>query len=628
MSSFFESYKSQFHNKDEIVTIDKTCSELVKNIQIYSERSQQVDGLLFGNVQSGKTRQMLGALSLLADNNYPFFVVLTTDNIDLHIQTLKRVKAALNLFCVIGEHDDVEFLQSKLQKPTIVVLKKNGRILAKWRSLISQSQYCTARPLIVFDDEADAASLNTQINNNSISTINRHLIAIKKLSSFCAYIQTTATPQAILLQSHFSGWRPDFIVFFEPGSGYLGGDFFFSSPSPYCIKFTEENELDSVRDDSTYIPEGLRKSLLSFLVVCAHKKSKGKTSCNFLIHPGVKKEDHTVFANRICEHLNLLLSAIDEQSVIDELEMVWTDLRTTQPDLYNFEDTVSVIKELLVSQTVRPLIINSASPYNIDVSDGYNIIIGGNCLGRGLTLPHLQTVYYCRRARVPQADTSWQHSRMFGYDRERGLMRVFVPYSLYKLFSTLNQSNNILINQIRQGKIDGIQLILSQGIRPTRRNVLNTNELFILTGGVNYFPLHPVQDNTDAIDALTSDYRDIVPFHKVATNEIKKILSTFLPPPEEDWDLSKHLNCVNALETERPTVPCILILRRNRDISRETGTLLSPNDRELGESFHDAIVLTIYRVNGTKDKGWNGNPFWIPNIKFPDNTCYYDTKKY
>ena len=42
---------------------------------------------MLGNVQSGKTAQMLGIISAMADSGYKIFVLLTTDNVDLHRQT-------------------------------------------------------------------------------------------------------------------------------------------------------------------------------------------------------------------------------------------------------------------------------------------------------------------------------------------------------------------------------------------------------------------------------------------------------------------------------------------------------------------------------------------------------------
>lgn len=50
--------------------------------------------------------------------------------------------------------------------------------------------------------------------------------------------------------------------------------------------------------------------------------------------------------------------------------------------------------------------------------------------------------------------------------------------------------------------------------------------------------------------------------------------------------------------------------------------LLSPNDWQLGAQFTDNVVLTVYQVTG--NKGWQGKPLWVPNIKLPHNMVYYD----
>ena len=92
---------------------------------------------------------------------------------------------------------------------------------------------------------------------------------IKKTSTSSIYVEVTATPQAVLLQTLVSGWKPSFVIYFKPGSQYLGGNFFYSDPASYCAKFTDDNELDLIiADDDTFIPEGLRNSVLTFLAVC------------------------------------------------------------------------------------------------------------------------------------------------------------------------------------------------------------------------------------------------------------------------------------------------------------------------------------------------------------------------
>jgi hypothetical protein len=79
----------------------------------------------------------------------------------------------------------------------------------------------------LLDDEADAASLNAKVNQNEITAINQHIRDIRSSCSSCIYLQVTATPQAVLLQADDSEFKPSFVIYFEPGKSYLGGDFFF-----------------------------------------------------------------------------------------------------------------------------------------------------------------------------------------------------------------------------------------------------------------------------------------------------------------------------------------------------------------------------------------------------------------
>ena len=81
-------------------SISKTAEDVGERyIKKFSFVSHEI-GLLFGNVQSGKTGQMFGIMCKAADLGFPVFVLLTTDNIVLQQQTLDRVRADLTGFCV------------------------------------------------------------------------------------------------------------------------------------------------------------------------------------------------------------------------------------------------------------------------------------------------------------------------------------------------------------------------------------------------------------------------------------------------------------------------------------------------------------------------------------------------
>lgn len=64
-------------------SISKTAEDIGRNyINTFSFASHEI-GLLFGNVQSGKTGQMFGILCKATDLGFPAFLILTTDNVVL-----------------------------------------------------------------------------------------------------------------------------------------------------------------------------------------------------------------------------------------------------------------------------------------------------------------------------------------------------------------------------------------------------------------------------------------------------------------------------------------------------------------------------------------------------------------
>ena len=114
--SYRDSYLNTLSSFELRESFLNTSNELVDNISTKFDFCEQINCLLLGNVQSGKTGQMLGAISLMADKGYRLFLLLTTDNIDLQRQTYNRVKASLGDFNVISEKEEVLFEQVKLEK--------------------------------------------------------------------------------------------------------------------------------------------------------------------------------------------------------------------------------------------------------------------------------------------------------------------------------------------------------------------------------------------------------------------------------------------------------------------------------------------------------------------------------
>lgn len=589
--------------------------------------------LLLGNVQSGKTAQVLGVLSALADDgDHKVFLYLTTDSVDLQDQTVKRAKANLKNFIVLSEADDRSFMEvMKAENPILVVIKKNARVLKRWRNLFASQSSLKGYPLVIVDDEADAASLNTNSDKpaKDASTINKLLNDIKNSCCQSLFIQLTDTPQSLLLQHEESDWQPEFIHFFEAGEKYIGGNFVFSDPPSYIVRFID-SELDDMKDESGEIAEGAKQALLSFLITCAEFALCDKANCNFALHPSYKIQDHQAFSKKIQAFLNDLVQAVNNgEDLAGSFKESYLDLQKTKPDIHHFDEIYEKLTALLENKQISTLVVNSQTETDFDLEKGFNIIIGGNVIGRGLTIPKLQTVYYSRTAKKPNADTFWQHSRIFGYDRDKSLLRLYIPFDVYYFFVQLNQANNLIIGQAKNSG-GNIQVIYPKNINPTRKNVLKFDSINQIVGGVNYFPLHPNEDNLSEINKiLPSILKDEIQsdLYQIDIEDLFLVLDKLGRYVPDDWNKEKFIAGVEALKAQRPSFKTYVLIKTGRKLSRATGTMLSEDDRKLGEKYPNDLFLTLYQVVGNKDKGWQGKDFWLPNIKLPHNGLVYQSAK-
>ena len=376
-------------------------------------------------------------------------------------------------------------------------------------------------------------------------------------------------------------------------------------------------------NDDEFPENGLKRALITHLISAGHIMLTGGKVCNFLIHPSVKTNQHVFFANKIGNYLNEIFYSYEEPETYETFEVVYETLKETKKDILPLKKIYDYIIEQLKNDQINIFMLNSITSYveNTQYETGINVIVGGNSLGRGVTFPQLQTIYYCRVAKNPQADTMWQHARMFGYDRDPDLMRVFMPPKLFKLFSDINKTNNSIVRQIEK-RNNGIDIKISYpiGLKPTRKNVLDKKRVAIYSGGVNYFPFCPLNKNISALDKLLEPFEEDT--YTVSLKLIVKIMEN-MDSEADDWNAKVFISFINALLAENSVAQGKLIVRRNRDIGKGTGTLLSPIDRKISDMYSDELVLVVYKITGNTEKGWNGDQIWIPNIKLPGDHIYY-----
>lgn len=214
---------------------------------------------------------------------------------------------------------------------------------------------------------------------------------------------------------------------------------------------------------------------------------------------------------------------------------------------------------------------------------------------------------------------------MFGYDRDRGLIRLFIPFSVFKRFQELNESQKVIVKQITQKGLDTIHLLYAHDIRPSRGTVIDSRQSTFITGGVNYFAAYPVNDTLDKLDALLTPYAD-KGVQEVSVSLILDILSHIGTEDATDWNPTGYSEAVRMIADKNNLSAAKLLVSTDHRIGKHTGTMLTPTDRIESDRYPDKITLIMYRLTGETEKGWNGQPFWMPNIKLPEGFVFYNVE--
>jgi hypothetical protein len=252
--------------------------------------------------------------------------------------------------------------------------------------------------------------------------------------------------------------------------------------------------------------------------------------------------------------------------------------------------------------------------------------VGGNKLGRGVTIKNLLVSYYGRNPKRPNADTVLQHARMYGYrQNEIGVTRLFLPQELadhFRLIHEMEGALRELVSKYPRGKFEGIYI--SSPLQATRRNVLDPNSLGLYVAGKSYNPRYPlrtkeVQSNTTWLDEKLVQFDDQLPGQEVNIDFLIELLGRCVPDTQygvELWDLrtlKAALDIVKSLQGDK----AYLVVRRGRNLTQcrnETQGILSGGEEALAPK--DAPVLFMYRQNEIHAK--EEAAVWWPLLRFPE----------
>ena len=191
-----------------------------------------------GNVQSGKTANMAGLMAMVADNGFNYFIVLSGVIENLRKQTANRLYNDLKYSKVktliqwnridnpTTRSNDAKFsisnfnLRNDSKEKYFTVCLKQRKINKSFNWLKSDTNKAKQLKILVIDDEADQASINTKDIEEDTSTINKLIKDIVNDKEFLAmnYISYTRTPYANVLNetADSSLYPKDFITLLEP----------------------------------------------------------------------------------------------------------------------------------------------------------------------------------------------------------------------------------------------------------------------------------------------------------------------------------------------------------------------------------------------------------------------------
>lgn len=332
-----EKLKNDGWNQKSIDNVKKSSFEILQYLSIDTRESGATKGLVIGNVQSGKTANMAGLMAMAADNGFNYFIILSGVIENLRQQTSNRLYNDMNQSGkgnLHWHHIEKPTLKSSLPQNDIsnfnlgskdkdryftVCLKNKNRLksLIKW--LYSDSKKAEQLKILVIDDEADQASINTKpIEEEDVTTINgliRELVNNSKVKSV-NYISYTATPYANILNetSKESLYPKDFIALLTPSDDYIGPKQIFGIEQPETqplvdvVRNIPDRDVKVIKNiekgKSKELPPSLKKSIDWFIITVAIMRSwNHQKPISMLVHTSFNIDHHSNIAKAIEDYL-------------------------------------------------------------------------------------------------------------------------------------------------------------------------------------------------------------------------------------------------------------------------------------------------------------------------------------
>jgi len=523
---YWQRYQSFLERKlsvDVVAALDESTDKILALLED-PRRAGSWDrrGLVVGHVQSGKTGNYSGLVCKAADAGYKVIIVLAGLHNNLRSQTQIRLEESFlgyetsatrdpGMLIGVAEIDSdpsihphcattranngdfntavaKHFAISPEERPWLFVVKKNKSVLTrllKWiqghvadtTDNVTKRRIVTKLPLLVIDDEADNASVDTgeqlldadglPASDHQPKAINGLIRKILHAFDKAAYVGYTATPFANIFIHRRNATTEEgsdlfpksFIINLAAPSNYVGPARVFGIRTPegrigglplmrdVFDQINEDGQSGWMppKHNKTHVPAymgqntlppSLREAIASFVLATAARACRGQGAdhASMLIHVTRFVNVQQTVCGQVEEAIKRMKQRITrglgDEELLGQLKNLWdSDFIPVCADIANlvpeagdaprvpeWDEVRAALPDVLSDIQVR--MINGTAKDALDYAEqsgkGLKVIaIGGDKLARGLTLEGLSTSYFVRTTKM--YDTLMQMGRWFGY---------------------------------------------------------------------------------------------------------------------------------------------------------------------------------------------------------------------
>lgn len=346
-------------NSEAVDEVERATIGTLRRLNSNTTETGPIKGLVIGNVQSGKTANMAALMAMAADYGWNMFIVLSGTIENLRKQTQSRLQRDLNhpgnlvwigldhlsLKSPIGQRaQDLYFDTGIPNRYFTVCLKNTSRLKNMIRWLQADANKQRQMKILVIDDEADQAGINTaKLESKERKAINKLIVNLVDNKTYdskeCAskyramnYISYTATPYANFLNEagRESLYPRNFIRALQASDEYFGPQQLFGAElsddfhGMNIVRKITPDELTTVLDihdgAAVTIPESFQNAFCWFLCSASAMRYQGyKKPISMLIHTSQRQAHH----DEIHQALVRWIGANSVADIVDKCKSLW-----------------------------------------------------------------------------------------------------------------------------------------------------------------------------------------------------------------------------------------------------------------------------------------------------------------